>query len=459
MFPACAEPDARTRFASDPDISEVGAEDEAAYDFSMFFGHTMDPIVIDRILTRYKVETDVNIRAITTEADARNERFLRRYLNASDPPAAFVFDEVSDRDALVAAGYVTTAPAVAVGAAETTGGGLAWRYRGIGFAADGRVLADLFGTADADRVVEDIRLSTWTEWTAFIAGLEEYISDTTSSVTPVAFSLNGKPYAFVPEKGGYSADLNGVFALEGSDSAFVSALLLDRATATSGKKILSISSILSTPQALSAATPVFDAYTSALETYTDHLGGLYAEGIRGDDFVNVDIYSPEYAVDVFAAGRAVFFPFDSEQYDALKETNATQAEHIVLLPVKMPYSQNGLSEYASDRPSNRALHQSVTYSLHVNVFADAATRAKAADFVTWLASDEQSMDPVQRQLKTYYERNAVLPLETDEEMAEFEERVYESPVLKSRLTDSVWDDADIGELKDDLFERWYRGAA
>ncbi|MDR1043420.1 MAG: hypothetical protein LBL54_05885, partial [Clostridiales Family XIII bacterium] len=236
--------------------AEVYTDDED-YDFSVFFGHAEDPITVGRIVLRYKAETGVSIRPITTDADAADDRFLARYLDAADPPAAF---------------------ALPAEAAETvSASGIGWRYHGRGFAADRRVLADLIGAtaADApevDAFIEDIRRASYSEWTAFIDNLDSYINGGGYS----AGTLNDDAYTLAGAKGRFSSRLTGVFAVGGAEPSFVGTTLLDMASMTSDNGALSRSRLYSTPQAFTSVVPVLDTYIAALETYTSHIAGLYA---------------------------------------------------------------------------------------------------------------------------------------------------------------------------------------
>jgi hypothetical protein len=375
-----------------------------------------------------------------TDADAADERFLARYLGASDPPAAFA------------------APA---GAADVvSAAGIGWRFHGRGLAADRRVLADLIGASDAaapevDVFIEDIRLADYGEWSAFIDSLDSYISG--GGYTPV--TLNGKAYSFAGAKGRFSSRLNGVFAVGGADSSFAGVTLMDMASITSNNDALSRSRMFSTPQAFTSVVPVLDTYISALEVYTSHIAGLYAPGVRGEDFINQEIYTPEYTGAVFAGQRAVFMPFDSEEYAVSGVADATQADYIVMLPVKMPYAEHWLSGYLGASDANKSIQLSTEYSLCVNEQAAAPGADAARAFIAWLLADMESTDAVQLCMTEYYGRGLSLPLLTDSEredeggMAVFGGEAYDTG-LRPMLSDPEWLPDEIAELRNAIYDRW-----
>jgi hypothetical protein len=413
------------------------------YDFSVFFGHAEDPITVARIALRYKAETGVSVRPITTADAADDARFLRRYLNSSDPPAAY---------------------ALPAGAGEfVSAGGVGWRFRGSGFAADRRVLADLIAapaaTAPAvDAFVEDIRLADYREWSAFLDSLDAYIKGAGSA--PV--TLNNREYSFAGAKGRYSSQLNGVFAVSGADPSFVGSSLMDMATLTSNREAIESSRRLATPQAFTIAAPFIGAYVDALDVYTSHLSGLYASGVRGDDFVNAEIYGPGYTASVFSECRAVFTPFDSKDYEENGYADATQAEYLALLPVKMPYYEHWLSGYYEAQAANASLRMSTEYALCVNDQVDQAAGEKAQAFVEWLLADDESIDAVQLRLTEYNNNGTRLPLETDEKNADengasaFGEEIFKSALIPL-LSDPEWRPEEKNAFGGVLFTMWNRG--
>jgi hypothetical protein len=416
-------------------------EGDDEYDFSVFFGHSEDPITVGRIVLRYKVKTGISIQPIMTEAGTADERALRRYLGASNPPAAFALPADAED-------YISAS-------------GIDWKFHGRGLAADRRVLADLIGEPDAaapsvDAFAEDIRCADYREWSIFLDGLGSYIN----GATYAAITLNGKPYSFAESKGRYSSLLNGVFAVSGADSSFVGTMLMDLAAMTSDHDLLSRSRLIPTPQAFDIASPVFDVYIEALSDYTSNIGGLYAPGVRGNDFIDDDIYSPEYTGAVFAGCKAVFTPFDSEDYTENDDADVTQAEQIVILPVKMPYAEHWLSGYLAATDVNKSLRMDTKYSLCVNEEAPPSDKSEAQAFIEWLAADSESSNAIQLCLAGYDAKGAGLPLLSDEDRGDMEgvevfgEVVYES-VLKPMLSDPDWQAEEIQALKDSVESAWY----
>jgi hypothetical protein len=207
---------------------------------------------------------------------------------------------------------------------------------------------------------------------------------------------------------------------------------------------------------------VLDTYIAALDSYTSRIGGLYAPGIRGDDFIKSEIYSPEYTGAVFAGNRALFTPFDSEEYYGNEEADATQSEHIALLPVKMPYDEHWLKVYLGGATANKSLRMNTEYSLCVNEQSTQAVREKAEDFIEWLAADDESSDAIQLCLAGYHRKGAELPLFSYKErevrggISTLGEEIYDE-VLKPMLSDPNWEPEEIPAFRDDIFAAWISG--
>jgi hypothetical protein len=325
------------------------------------------------------------------------------------------------------------------------------------------VLAELIGASGpndraVDSFIEDMRAANYREWSAFLDELDGYIKDATA--TYAAITLNGKEYSFSEGKGRFSSQLNGIFAVSGASPSFVSERLFYLAAITSNTESLMRSRMLATPQAIAITSPVFNTYISALGAYTSRIGGLYAAGVRGDDFTNDRIYSAEYISSVFSANRAVFMPIDSDEYANAQNTSATQSEYIAILPIKLPYVDNWLSGYLHTTDVNKSIELSVEYSLCVNANVAPAIKEKAKSFIEWLAADIESSDAMQLSLKAYNVKGARLPFMTDEEpgdselIASFRKSIYDSR-LRQMLSRPDWQPDVTEGFKGSLADRWH----
>jgi hypothetical protein len=481
-------------------VSPVAAPAEG-YDFSFFFGSSENPITIERIVSRYAAEKNVRVWPITTGDDAAGERYLRIFMRSSDPPAGYAISEES-KDS-----FATTS-------------GIGWRFHGRGFVCDRRVLSDLIGAGGADApetyaFAENLGKSSFSEWRWFLKKLKDYIAGAQTD----AFMLNGNEYKFAAEKGKYSSRLNGIFALSGVDPSFLGSELMRLSAVTSdgashspeadsdygsdsgagtdsgfgsdsgsdadsgfgsdsgsdedsgfGSDSVSGSGESTTSRAISAYAPVLRAYVSALDTYTRDIAGLYAPGIRGDDFINEKIYSAEYTRSAFYENRALFMPFDSDIYEELKSENATQSEHFAMIPVKIPYGENGLSAFRGVVAANAALSVETKYSLCANEGAPPKERRMAEDFIKWLAEDKEFSDTIQLSMAAYYAEGAVIPLKPDDDeesgygtggvfaaeniegtLSEDDFGIYVKPLLSY----AEWDAAKTGALIEGIAMMWY----
>jgi hypothetical protein len=152
-------------------------------------------------------------------------------------------------------------------------------------------------------------------------------------------------------------------------------------------------------------------------------------------------------------------PLDSATYGAEEDRDATQAEQIVMLPIKLPYAENWLSGYRGATEANEAIQMSTAYSLCVNAGASSDVKEQAKAFVEWLAADKESSDAMQRCLMDYHVKGAKLPLiddnarENSKGIAAFGTEIY-GYALRLMLSDPSWQPEEIDALRNSFTAKW-----
>ncbi|MDR1952947.1 MAG: hypothetical protein LBQ21_00475 [Clostridiales Family XIII bacterium] len=465
FFAGCDTADIRERMDE--------ADEAEQYDFSVFLGDAGDPVKISELINRYRDEKGVSINPIITEEGSDNERALWRALESGNPPAAFLISSDDNMENISEGGFLADFSFIDSAKAGQT---MPYLFQGYGWAVDKRLIADLVGAGRADAFIADIRSADYAEWNTFVQKLSAYILNGTAE----PFGMNGKEYSFPAEKGAYATNLNGVFAVAGGDPEFCVDTLLALALCTSDlsawealKKLANDNAEedaekatppavsetpeeVATDEAFNLPRPALSVYTSSLNDITTHLAGRYAPGIRSKGFVNAKVYGQKNAREIFAEGKAAFAVVNSEDFSSLSKLNAVQANNLVLLPIKFPYAENGVSGVFEERPVNRCIPLRVTHSFAVNGKSSPESQKMALDFLLWMDNEDRTLtDALENSVREYYDRGDVLPYAPHAQSLQSYAEALREKNLSEYLTHANWDDVYKENLLNFMFTTWY----
>jgi hypothetical protein len=455
---------------SNPDITGRGtSQPDGEHDFSVYLSGIGDAIRLNRIIDEYERNTGLNIEVITPSDGTGTNRALRRMLNLQNPPAVFTVDADTDLDFIAESGIVTIGTPASLSEIESA---TPIRFVAKGFAADKRVLSQLIGQGDTEKLISDIKLADYHEWSTFITRLGQYISDGLVS----GFTLNDHNYSFANEKGDLVTGLTGVFAQAGADLSFLGSELLARTTCTtepSGWEAAWTSPETGAGDGATGETEddaparvitlqrgLIDAYSLALSDITGNIAGLYAPGVRGDDFIDDEYYSKAEEARIFAAGRAVFTNVSTEDFESMKEASPDQAQSLALFPVKIPYLECGLDPVAGGVAANSAVPVRVALSLCINETLPEKEQVQAQNFVSWFVTAENyGGNPLMRDAAGYYKRDAILPYdvadsEAEDRLTEFIDAISGRDGLPAFLSMQEWNAVTLAELSTYLKNAW-----
>jgi raffinose/stachyose/melibiose transport system substrate-binding protein len=271
------------------------------YDFSVYFGASLDPIAADELTTGFEQETGLKVRAITESDTKKAEKTLLRELRSTQPPAAYIVSKETELDGLEA------------------GELFPFVVNGSGLVVDTALVSEWFGEDLSSRFIDDLSNCTGEQWLTFIRVADLYISgDISGTVT-----LGENKYTFPEKKGVLTSELNGVFAIPGGEPLSFVNMLTENAYFFAPDAVLS-----------------FQAVSEGIAELTSSLAGKYASGLRGTDFTNPLYYSVAETFEVFALGKAVFMPMSTYDYDAIFALNASKADNLTLIPIKLPALEN-----------------------------------------------------------------------------------------------------------------------
>jgi hypothetical protein len=291
-----------------------------------------------------------------------------------------------------------------------------------------------------------------------------------------AFNVNGKEYSFPAQKGTYAAELNGVFAVAGGDPEFCVDTLLALALCTSdlsawetAKKSAANGEEEATPTAIGESPeesvtteafnllrPALSVYAGGLDDITAHLAGRYAPGIRSKGFVSTKVYGQKNAREIFAEGKAAFAAVNSGDFDSLSKLNAAQANNLVLLPIKFPYAENGVSGVLEERLANSCIPLRVTHSFAINGQSSPELQKMALDFLLWMANEDRTLtDALENSVREYYDRGDILPYAPHAQILQPYAETLRKKNLSEYLTRANWDAEYKENLLNFMFTAWY----
>ena len=252
---------------------------------------------------------------------------------------------------------------------------------GFGYIFDKDMLSDLFGAENSEKLADDLRSCSFTEFEGFVAAVDTYIS----APSAAEITINGNKYTFSPEKTGKAKNLTGVFSLNSESTSVLEGLL---STALAAKFSSRYEIMSASEENVSKTESVLKAYTEVLDLHTNHIAGAEGSIGRGEEFVGGD-YNYSTAVDLFTRGNALFYPggtFDTADFEKSAEGFSNNLD---IIPMKLPLSEEDIT---SSGMTAEKLQSSIViksrYYLAINPKAEENLSSAAMDFINWLYSDE-----------------------------------------------------------------------
>ncbi|GHV39932.1 hypothetical protein AGMMS49546_12850 [Spirochaetia bacterium] len=376
-------------------ILGCGSKDKG-YDLYIFNSKGENALQFEAMAKAYQDATKVRVKTFSIGSGQDHSEALNAEMNAKNKPTIFSVQGIKEMVTWYQGGFLldfTTVqdPAFArlVGdipsslALSTDGKssfGIPYNVEGYGYIVDKQLIGDIFGQANVDNVLETIKLASYTEWEALVKALDGWIK----APSAAQVTLNGKNFTLAGSKTGLAANLNGVFAVMGSEKW------------TYGDHFINVAlnAIFSSPNDANKATDsqlrggkgAFTAYAQALDLKTSYLAGKNGPAKRGQDFVSSANFGYDQTVQIFAESKAIFFKQGNWAYGNIANVNAAQAERLVFLPVKLPLKAADIVRTDGITPDkiNRSIPVFVPNYYAINALASDAEKKYAYDFLVWL---------------------------------------------------------------------------
>ncbi len=259
--------------------------------------------------------------------------------------------------------------------------GIPLMLEGYGYIFDKDMLSDLFGAENSEKIANDLRTCSFTEFEGFVSALDSYIS----APSAAEITLNGNKYTFAAEKTGKAQNLTGVFSLNNESTRAMEHLL---SSALAAKFASRYEVMTAGEEAVSEMEDIFEAYAEVLDFQTSYIAGAEGSIGRGEEFTGGD-YNYSTSVDLFTRGNALFYPGGTSDAADFEKSSEGFGKNLDIIPMKLPLSEDDVT--AAGMTAEK-LQSSIVigsrYYLAINPKAEEKLASAARDFVNWLYSDE-----------------------------------------------------------------------
>ncbi|WP_169173190.1 ABC transporter substrate-binding protein [Bifidobacterium oedipodis] len=271
--------------------------------------------------------------------------------------------------------------------------GLPYTLEGYGYLVDVDVLKDLFALDD-DKVAEliaDLKACDFDTFRAFTDAVDAYINNPQA----ISVNVNGHEYTTAPAKTGLANDLTGVFVESGAEKWTYADHMVN----------IPLNAVFENyGDAYSADLDAVDALKKplikemeVLDYNTSHAAGEDGPNTRGPSFVNSTTGSYDYALQLFAEHKGLFFKQGNWIYPNLKaaladteDAGARMLSSLEILPIKMPFEQSDISvKGRTPETFNTYIPAMVPNYWIINKKSSAAQQKNAADFLVWLFTSDR----------------------------------------------------------------------
>lgn len=347
----------------------------------------------------YEAETGIKVKAFSIGSGQDHMETLRAEMNSKNKPAVFTIQTLSELQEWEEGGFAldlnnATVPAfkeladaVPQGLRLTSDGansyGIPYNVEGYGFITDTQMIADLFGTDNADAVIAAITTATYEEWEAGIAALDEYIKNGTASKV----TYSGTEFELAASKTGLASNLTGVFAVAGSEKWTYGDHFIN----------VAINAVFKNPAAAKESTDeqveqlrnAFTRYAQALDLKTSHVAGQNGALARGAEMINSTTNGYDAAVQNLADSKAIFLKQGNWAFTNIQKVNPEVAERLTFLPVKMPMTAGDIvADGLTVEQMNSTIPVFVPMYYAVNTKVDEDHQKAAQEFLVWLNTSE-----------------------------------------------------------------------
>lgn len=346
----------------------------------------------------YSAETGITVEPFSVGSGTSAIELLRAQMSSKTAPAIFSVKGLTELPEWKESGSVldlttVTDPAFAQIVSDipenmrlSTDGkesfGIPFNVEGFGYMVDSQMLEDLFGAGSSSKMLTDLRVCNYDDFTAFCDTVDGYIANPSAS----GVTLNGNTYTLQAQKTGRASNLTGVFAFAGSekwtygDHSLNVALNMVFASAGEAQAI--------TEDKYEQLRAPLTAYVKNLEMVTSHVAGLEGHGSRGPELINKAVFGYDQSVQAYGDGKALFLQQGNWAALNVEKVDQGVAGRSSFIPVKMPVTNDMIKAGKTAEEFNSSISVYVPNYYAVNAKVSVEEQQAAIDFLVWLSKPE-----------------------------------------------------------------------
>ncbi len=270
--------------------------------------------------------------------------------------------------------------------------GIPYNVEGYGFIVNTEYLKSLFNNP-ADTLVEDLKLSTYAEFEAFVRQVQTFAGGIGATTTGGGdtVTLNGNAYTLAQTA---PSQLVGAFSVMGAEKWTYGDHSINVALATKFKTpadVLAADDINDLQGALEAYAKMLDLKTSNLGMVAGTTGSQTAL-TRGSAFITGAEGGYDPAVLDFVNGSALFIKQGNWAYSNIKDVDAEYADDLEFIPVKLDVTDSiVVRDDMNATEFNQTIPVFVGNYYAINSKSSSETQKLAMDFLVWLNTSEEGM--------------------------------------------------------------------
>lgn len=432
----------------------------------------------------FTAETGIKTEPFTVGSGEDSLEPLRAQMTSSEPPAIFNTDfrglpeweesrVASDLNQVKNADLKKIVEAIPENMRLTSEDGtksygIPYGVEGFGFIVDSQMLADLFGE-DGVPVLAELRTCSYEDFIAFCDAVTEYIA----APSGAAVSLNGKEFTFLPEKTGMAANLNGVFAVAGSENWTYGNHLLCVPTATLASNLQD--TVALTDDEIKAAKPAYEAFMKALEYMTSHAAGLKGATGRGQELVNSANFGYDQSIQMLTDGNALFLQQGNWASANIAKINEEVSKRVSFIPLKQPITDDMMKSGITAADLNASIPFSTGSYWLINDKISDVEKDAAETFLAWMMKPEnvqkyivesfvaipynadesiEISDSLASSIQSYIKEGKVYYNCVEATPSIWASDYVAAPLMERYLTKETWTDEDISSFMDSILQAW-----
>ncbi len=262
--------------------------------------------------------------------------------------------------------------------------GIPYTVEGYGYLVDKDVLKSLFSLDDVTNLLADLKTCDFQEFRNFTEAVNQHIHDGLAH----AVNLNAHSYTTVNSKTGLAGELTGVFIESGAEMWTYADHMINIPLNAVFKNYSQ--AYYSEVDAIRALKKPAVKAMDVLEYNTAHAAGEKGPNLRGPSFVNSTTGSYDYALQLFADHKGLFYKQGSWIYPDLKKANPEMINRLDMIPIKMPFTQSDINvKNRTPETFNTSIPFFVPNYWVINRKTSARQQREAAQFLVWLYQSER----------------------------------------------------------------------